>query len=104
MASPTPIIAALMLIVAIAAILFGVIPVIRRLRARRVSTFQSTILDKREETSMIYAGVFIPLVLYYLKDEQGIEYKVSHTTYRSVDIGDIVSVSRYSDGSYRLDV
>jgi len=104
MASPTPIIAALMLIVAIAAILFGVIPVIRRLRARRVSTFQSTILDKREETSMIYAGVFIPLVLYYLKDERGIEYKVSHTTYRSVDIGDIVSVSRYSDGSYRLDV
>ena len=93
-----------MLIITIPDILFGVIPVIRRLRARRISIYPSTILDKREETSMIYAGVFIPLVLYYLKDEQGIEYKVSHTTYRSVDIGDTVSVSRYSDGSYRLDV
>ena len=53
---------------------------------------------------MIYAGVFIPLVLYFLKDERGIEFKVSHATYRSVDIGDTVSVSKYSDGSYRLDV
>ena len=74
------------------------------MRARRVSCYQSTILDKREETTMIYTGVFIPLVLLYLKDERRIEFKVSHATYQSVDIGDTVSVSRYSDGSYRLDL
>jgi hypothetical protein len=104
MASPTPIIAGLLLIVAISAILIGGVPAVRRLRARRVSSYQSKLLDKWEETTMIYTGVFIPLVLYFLKDERGIEFKVSYATYRSVDIGDTVSVSKYSDGSYRLNV
>ena len=35
--------------------------------------------------------------------ENGIELKVSHAVYRSVDLGDTVFVSRFSDGSYRLD-
>ncbi len=52
---------------------------------------------------MIYAGVFIPLVIYSLNVEKGIEFKVSYATYNSVDIGDTVSISSYSDGSYRLD-
>ena len=52
---------------------------------------------------MIYTGVFIPLVIYYLRVERGIEFRVSHTMYNSVDIGGTVSVSTYSDGSYRLD-
>ena len=52
---------------------------------------------------MIYTGVFIPLVIYYLRVERGIEFKVSHAVYSSVDVGDTVSISNYSDGSYRLD-
>ena len=92
-----------MFLVAMLAIVFGVIPVIRHLRAQRISTFQSTVLDKKKETTMIYAGVFIPLVIYYLRVEREIEFKVSYATYNSVDIGDTVSISKYSDGSYRLD-
>ena len=92
-----------MLLVAILAVVFGVVPGIRRLRARRIFTFQSTVLDKKKETTMIYAGVFFPLVIYYLRVEKGIEFNVSHAMYTSVDIGDMVSISTYSDGSYRLD-
>ena len=99
MPSPVPVIAALMMLV----LLIALVPVVRRARAQRISTFQSTVLDKKKETTMIYAGVFIPLVIYYLRIEQGIELKVSHAVYRSVNIGDTVYVSMYSDGSYRLD-
>ena len=52
---------------------------------------------------MIYAGVFIPLVIYSIRVEKGIEFRVSHAMYNSVDIDDTVSISKYSDGSYRLD-
>jgi hypothetical protein len=89
-------------------LLVALVPVIRRVRARRTSTFQSTVLDKKKETTMIYTGVFIPLVIvfiplviYSLRVERGIEFNVSHAVYSSVDIGDTVSMSRYSDGSYR---
>ena len=103
MPSPIPVIAALIILLTLIALVFGGIPAIRRLRARRISTFQSTVLDKKEETTMIYAGVFIPLVIYHLRVEKGMEFNVSHATYSSVNIGDTVSISSYSDGSHRLD-
>jgi uncharacterized membrane protein len=84
-------------------IVFVLVPVIRRARAQRISSFQSTILDKKKKTTMIYTGVFIPLVIYFLRVEKGIEFKVNHTVYQSVEIGDTVLVSMFSDGSYRLD-
>ena len=92
-----------MLLVITLAVVLVFISVMRRVRARRISTFQSTVLDKKEETTMIYAGVFIPLVIYSIRVEKGIEIRVSHATYNSVDIDDTVSISKYSDGSYRLD-
>ena len=103
MPSPIPVIAALMLLLTLLAQVLGVRPPIRRLRARRLSTLQSTVLYKKKETTMIYTGVFIPLVIYYLRVEKGIEFNVSHATYNSVGIGDTVLVSRFSDGSHRLD-
>ena len=99
MPSPVPVIAALMIVV----LLVALVPVVRCARARRISTFQSTVLDKKKETTMIFTGVFIPLVIYYLRVERGIEFNVSHAVYSCVGIGDTVSMSRYSDGSYRLD-
>ncbi len=52
---------------------------------------------------MIYTGVFIPIVLQYLVVEMGVEVKVGGLDYRRTDIGDTVWVSRYSNGSYRLE-
>jgi hypothetical protein len=92
-----------MVLVTILGFVFFLVPGIRLAKAQRMSSFQSTVLDKRKETTMIYTGVFIPLVIYYLKVEPGIELKVSYTVYRSLDIGNTVLVSRFSDGSYRLD-
>ena len=71
--------------------------------ARRVRTFKTRVVDKFERNSMIYTGVFIPIVLKYLVVEMGVEVKVGRFDYRRTDIGDTVWVSRYSNGSYRLE-
>ena len=73
------------------------------LTARKVKTFKARVVDKFERNSMIFAGVFIPLVLQYLVVEMGGEVKVGGLDYRRTDIGDTVWVSRYSNGSYRLE-
>jgi hypothetical protein len=73
------------------------------LTARKVRTFQTRVVDKFERNSMIYAGVFIPFVLQYLVVEMGVEVKVGNFDYTRTDIGDTVWVSRYSNGSYRLE-
>ena len=41
--------------------------------ARKVKTFKTRVVDKFERNSMIYTGVFIPLVLQYLVVEMGVE-------------------------------
>ena len=99
MPSPILVIAGLVML----GLLIVLVPVIRRARAQRISSFQSTVLDKNKKTTMIYTGVFIPLVIYNLRVEKGIELQVSHTVYQSVDVGDTVLVARFSDGSFRLD-
>jgi len=71
--------------------------------ARRVRTFKTRVVDKFERNSMIYTGVFIPIVLKYLVVEMGVEVKVGRFDYRRTGIGDTVWVSRYSNGSYRLE-
>jgi hypothetical protein len=73
------------------------------LTARKVKTFKTRVVDKFERNSMIYTGVFIPIVLQYLVVEKGVEVKVGGLDYRRTDIGDTVWVSRYSNGSYRLE-
>jgi len=73
------------------------------LTARKVKTFKTRVADKFERNSMIYTGVFIPIVLQYLVVEMGVEVKVGGLDHRRTDIGDTVWVSRYSNGSYRLE-
>ena len=71
--------------------------------ARRVRSFKTRVVDKFERNSMIFTGVFIPIVVKYLEVEMGVELKVRDSDYRSIDVGDTVWVSRYSNGSYRLE-
>ena len=71
--------------------------------ARRIRTFKTRVADKFERNSMIYTGVFIPIVLKYLVVEMGVEIKVRSPDYRSIEVGDTVWVSKYSNGSYRLE-
>ena len=71
--------------------------------ARRVRSFKTRVVDKFERNSMIFTGVFIPIVVKYLEVEMGVELKVRDSDYRSIEVGDTVWVSRYSNGSYRLE-
>ena len=71
--------------------------------SRKVMAFETVVVDKYESRSMIYTGIFVPIVNQYLVVEMGVEVKVGSSDYRRVEIGDTVCVSRYSDGSYRLE-
>jgi len=71
--------------------------------ARRVRSFKTRVVDKFERSSMIYTGVFIPIRVKYLEVEMGVEVKVRDSDFRGVEVGDTVWVSRYSNGSYRLE-
>jgi len=54
------------------------------LAARRVKTFKTKAVDKFERNTMIYTGVFIPLVLQYLVVEMGVEVKVGNFDYTQI--------------------
>jgi len=84
-------------------LLLAFVPLLRRMNAKRIETFQATVRDKKTRRSMTYAGVFIPIVIYYLIVEGGIEIRVNSADYNFVNVGEVVTVSRFSDGSYRLD-
>jgi hypothetical protein len=71
--------------------------------ARRVRSFKTRVVDKYERNSMIYTGVFIPILVKYLEVEMGLEVKVRSSDYRRIEVGDTVWVSKYSNGSYRLE-
>ena len=91
-----------MSILLILGLLLAFVPLLRRMNARRIETFQATVLDKKTRRSMIYAGVFVPIMMCYLIVEGGIEIRVSSADYNFFNVGEVVTVSRFSDGSYRL--
>ena len=45
------------------------------LTVRKVKTFKTRVVDKYERNSMIYTGVFIPIVLQFLVVEMGVEVR-----------------------------
>lgn len=71
--------------------------------ARKVGTFQTSVVDKLERRSVIYSGIFVPVLNQYLVVDMGIEVKVKKYDYGRIDIGNTIYVSKYSNGSYRLE-
>jgi hypothetical protein len=95
--------ATLWIMVALVGVLIFLIPFMRKAAAKRLATFQVIVIDKKINTTVAYAGVFIPIEEYFLFLERGGEIKVSRKAYRAIGIGDTVTVSEYSDGSLRLE-
>lgn len=95
--------ATIWIIVALAGVLIFLIPFMRRATAKRLATFQATVIDKRNNTTVAYTGVFIPIEEHFLVLDRGGEIKVSGRAYWAIGIGDTVTVSEYSDGSLRLE-
>jgi len=79
------------------------VPIFRRITARKINTFHTTVEAKTTENIWGYVGVFFPIEAYFLIIERGLKVKVDKTTFNAVDIGDSIRVSEYSDGSYRLE-
>lgn len=84
-------------------LIIAIVPLFRRLTAQRLDTFYAAILEKTQEKSVIYSGVFVPIVINYLIVETGSKVKVSKSAFNAVEVGDSVVVSEYSDGTCRLE-
>jgi hypothetical protein len=95
--------ATIWMVVALVGVLIFLIPFMRRAVAKRLATFQATVIDKRTSTTVAYAGVFIPIEEHFLVLDRGGEIKVSGRTFKATGIGDTLTVSEYSDGSLRLE-
>ena len=71
--------------------------------AKKISTYQTWIRDKKQQSTVIYSGVFIPMVLYYFVTEEGINVNVTHRTFNRLAVGDSIWVSKYSNGKHKLE-
>jgi hypothetical protein len=94
---------AIWIFVTIVGLLVFIAPLLRRATARKLDTFQTTVLEKRKQSVLVYVELFIPIEKYFLVVEGGYNVETDKTSFNSVAIGDIISVSRYSDGGYRLE-
>ena len=74
----------------------------KRVHVRPIKSFSTRIVDKSTERTVTYAGVFIPMTLYYVVVAEGFKVKVREPLYRLLKHGDEITVFEYSDGSYRL--
>jgi hypothetical protein len=70
--------------------------------ANSTGTYQTTVTDKMEQQTVIYAGVFIPMKIFSIKTSENMEIKVERNRYLRVSIGDYVTVTSYSNGLHRL--
>ncbi|MFC1804204.1 hypothetical protein ACFL0D_09620 [Thermoproteota archaeon] len=73
------------------------------LLANKLSTYQTKIIDKKKDTTLIVIPVFVPIPQYYVFTEEGRKISVNQNWYNRINIGDIVSVTRYSNGKHTLE-
>ena len=89
-------------VVAGAILLILVVFVAKRVLVKPIRSFSTRIVDKSPERTVTYAGVFVPITLYYVVVDEGFKVKVREPIYRLLNPGDEITVFEYSDGSYRL--
>ena len=80
-----------------------IIAVLYDRNSKKVNTYSTTIHDKEVRNSMIYTGIFVPIVYYLLRVDMGIEVNVDKSTFDRLEIGDGVQIARYSNGKYKLE-
>ncbi len=70
--------------------------------AKPTGTYVTTIINKREQNTVIYTGVFIPMKQYVIETTELHQVQVIKHVYDRIGIGDRVTVTRYSNGQHRL--
>ena len=72
--------------------------------AKPTRTYQTRIAHKDEKQTVVYTGVFVPLKIYSITTSENQEIKVERNQYNRIKIGDIVTVTSYSNGLHKLEV
>ena len=70
--------------------------------ASEISTYRTTIVDKKKEMIIIPVPVVIPVQKFYVFTDEGIKLETGHALFGRINIGDLVSVTRFSNGIHRL--
>jgi len=65
-------------------------------------TYETTIIDKRQQQTVIFTGVFIPVKMLILETTELHQLNVQKRDYDRINIGDRVMVTRFSNGQHKL--
>ena len=72
--------------------------------AKPTGTYETTIIDKREQQTVIFTGIFIPMNMLILETTELHQLNVKKQVYNRINVGDRVTVTRYSNGQHKLQV
>jgi len=92
----------IVILLIVLAVIVGISIAINR-NTKKQESYPTTVYDKETRNTMIYTGVFIPIIYYILKVDMGLEIYVDHTSYNRIEIGDKIQVARYSNNKYKLE-
>lgn len=70
--------------------------------SKPTGTYETTVIDKREQTIVIYSGVFTPIKQLFLETTELHRIHVKKHVYDRISVGDRVTVIRYSNGQHKL--
>lgn len=70
--------------------------------SKPTGTYETTIINKREQNTVIYTGIFIPMKQFVLETTELHQVRVKKHMYDRIKIGDKVTVTRFSNGQHRL--
>ena len=85
-------------------VLLGIILVLVKWIAfpKPTGTYETTIIDKREQQTVIFNGVFIPMKMLILETTELHQLNFKKRDYDRINVGDRVMVTRYSNGQHKL--
>ena len=70
--------------------------------AKPTASYETTIINKREQNTVIYTGVFIPIKQLILETTELNQIILKKHEYDRTNGGDRVTITRYSNGQHRL--
>ena len=70
--------------------------------AKPTGTYETIIIDKREQTTVIFTGIFVPIPQYILETTELNQLNVKKHVYDRINAGDRVTVTRFSNGQHKL--
>ena len=70
--------------------------------AKPTASYETTFINKREQNTVIYTGVFIPIKQLILETTELNQIIVKKHEYDRINVGDRVAITRYSNGQHRL--